>query len=101
MKISQLEETEIEHVNQSKVPIHNIGEERSVGFFNYEIGIRGKENVESASRKMILNKSNDLIDKKTNFAFRKFRTEAIKIKELKLQDKGFTEKDIINSQIKN
>ena len=27
----------IEYMNQSKVPIHNSGEERNVGFFNYEI----------------------------------------------------------------
>ena len=50
LRISQLEETEIEHMNQSKVPIHNIGEERNVRFFNYEIGILGGKNVESASR---------------------------------------------------
>ena len=59
---------------------------------------------------MILNKSSDLIDKKANVVFRKFRTEAIKIEELILkwsekmasfQEKGFTEKDIINLQLEN
>ena len=43
VRISQLEETEIEHMNQRKVPTHNIGEERNVGFFNYEIRTRGKK----------------------------------------------------------
>ena len=84
MKISQLETIEhIEHMTQSKVSIRNTGEERSVGFLNYEIGIRGKKYFESATRKMILNKSSDFTDKKANVVFRKFRTEAIKIKELK------------------
>ena len=43
MRISQLEETEIEHMNQRKVPTHKTGEERNVGFFNYEIRTRGKK----------------------------------------------------------
>lgn len=104
MKTSQLEQTEIEHINQSNVPIYNTVEERNVGFSNYEIGTRAKKNVESASQKMILNKSRDLIDKKDNAISCKFWREAIKIKELKLkwsekiaslQEKGFLEKDVI------
>ena len=78
VKISQLEETETEHMKQSKVPIHDIGEERSVWFFNYEIRIRRKKNVESASRKMIPNKSSDIIDKKANVDFPKFQTEQLR-----------------------
>ena len=39
LRLSQLEETDIGHMNQSKVPIHNIGEEGNVGFSNYKIGI--------------------------------------------------------------
>ena len=59
---------------------------------------------------MILNKSSDLIDKKDNVIFCKFRTEAVKMKELKLkwtekmaslQEKGFTEKDMINLKLEN
>ena len=34
LKISELDEKKIEDMNQSKVPVHNIGEERSEGFFN-------------------------------------------------------------------
>ena len=63
LRISQLGKTEIEHMNQSKVPIHSIREERNLWFFNYKTGIRGEKNVESASRKMILNKSSDLVGK--------------------------------------
>ena len=36
LKISQLEEAEIEHMNQGKVPTHKISEERIVRFFNYK-----------------------------------------------------------------
>ena len=59
---------------------------------------------------MILNKSSDSTDKKVNVFLCKFRTEAIKIKELKrkwcnkmasLQEKGFAEKDILNLTFQN
>ena len=43
LRISRLGETEIEHRSQSKVPVHNVGKERNVGFFNYEIEFRGKK----------------------------------------------------------
>lgn len=39
----------------------NLGEERSVGFDNYQIGIRGKQNLASASEKMVLSKAAGLI----------------------------------------
>ena len=42
--------------------VHNLNEERSVGFLNYELDIRGKQHLEAASRKMVLNKAADLID---------------------------------------
>ena len=57
---------------------------------------------------MILNKSGDLIEKKSYVAFRKFRSEAKEIKDLKLkwsekmvclQEKGFTEKDLLNLKL--
>ena len=41
LKLSTLNEDEVEKMN--KVQVHNIGKERSVGFFNYEIGFRGKK----------------------------------------------------------
>ena len=58
----------IEGVSQAKrrklvnAPIHILNEERSVGFINYEISIRGKQHLEAPSRKMIINKSSDILD---------------------------------------
>ena len=40
-----------------KVPIHNLAEKRSVGLVNYGIQLRGKDNISTVSRKVILNKS--------------------------------------------
>ena len=37
--------------------MHNLGEENTVGCVNYEIGIRGKANLESVSRKIVLNRT--------------------------------------------
>ena len=47
----------------SNAPIHNLNEERSVGFINYEISIRVKRFLETASRKMLINKRKDILDK--------------------------------------
>ena len=63
--------------------MHNIGEERSVRFFNHEICIRGKKNVESASRKMVLNKSYDIMSSARSF--RPFLPQANEIKLLKVK----------------
>ena len=63
LKIASVsEESEMKQLD--KVPIHNLCEERNVGVINYElhIRIREKENLESASKKMILNKSEDLLN---------------------------------------
>ena len=43
------------------VPIHNLIEERSVGLVNYGIQIRGKNNISTVSRNIVLNKSFDLL----------------------------------------
>jgi len=53
-----------ELIKLNKTSITNLGEERSVGSINYEISIRGRKNLEAASKKLILNKSFDLIEKK-------------------------------------
>ena len=44
-----------------KAPVTNLAEERSVGFINYELNLRGKEHLESVSKKMILSKGKDFI----------------------------------------
>ena len=46
LKIAELNEQQLQQLNN--VPIQNIGEERSVGLFNYEIGLRGKRNTDAA-----------------------------------------------------
>ena len=80
-KISILNEENIK--NLDNVQIHNLSEERSVGYVNYELGIPGKQNLEAASRKMVLNKSVDLITNSGD-KFKKFRKPAAEIKELKV-----------------
>ena len=55
----------LEEMDQYKVQVHNIGEERSVGLFSYDIRIKGKKNVET-SRKMILYQVSDLLKKQSN-----------------------------------
>ena len=60
-KISSATTEELERLNNTLT--HNLGEERSVGLINYELDIRGKSNLESSSRKLVLNKSFDLLEK--------------------------------------
>ena len=60
-------------------------EERSVGFINYEVAIRGKQHLEAASRKMTINKSIDIALKEEALDIRRFRKPAQEIKEIKTQ----------------
>ena len=54
------------------MPLHNLAEERNVGLTNYELDIRGKKNLESVSKKIVLNRSIDLIENADDFrAYRK------------------------------
>ena len=62
----------------------NLSKARSVGFIKFEIDIRGKQNLESAPRKMVLNKSAALAMKNLS-GFRKYRKPAAKTKEPKFQ----------------
>ena len=93
------------HLNQ--VQIHNLSQERSVGFVNFELEIRGKQNLESVSRKMVLNKSTDLTIN-DSFNFRKYRKPVVEIKELKfqwnqkmkvLEQSRFSQKEFISTNI--
>ena len=59
----------------NKASVHNLTKERSVGSTNNEINIRGKQNLESVSRNLILNKSFDLIENNLEH-FNKFRKPA-------------------------
>ena len=85
----------------------NLGEERNVGFLNYELDIRGKQNLEAASCKMVLNKSADLISKSVE-SFKTFRKPAAAIKEIRLawnkkmkemEEKGFSKADLKNKNL--
>ena len=105
-KISELNSKEISLLDRN-VPTHNLGEERSVGFINYEIGIRGKRNLESASKKMVINKSSDLIEGSKN-DFRKFRKQANEIDKIKknwnekmkkLAEDGYNQKENENIRL--
>ena len=69
----------------SKAPVHNLNEERSVAFINYEISIWGKRFLETASRKMLTNKSKDILDKTDPSEMKKYIMPAKEIKEIKLQ----------------
>ena len=55
LKVSEVDETKKRKLIQ--VPVHNMNEERSMGFINYELNIRGKQNLDSASKKMVINKN--------------------------------------------
>ena len=60
LKISAVSKEELSTLDKN-VQVHNIGEERNVGMINYELSIRGKDNLESTTRKVVLNKSSDLM----------------------------------------
>ena len=83
LKVSCIDD--IKRKKLEKAPTHNLNEERSVGFINYELQIRGKANLESASKKMVLNKSMDYLENAEPNEIRKFRKPAQEIKKLKLE----------------
>ena len=93
--------------NLNQVQNHNLSQERSVGFVNFELEICGKQNLESVSRKMVLIKSADLTIN-NSFDFRKYRKPAVEIKELKfqwnqkmevLEQSRFSQKEFISTNI--
>ena len=63
-------------------PVHNLGEERSVGMINYELNLRGRKNISSCSENLVLNKSEDLIRAKFD-QLKNFRKQAQEIKMIK------------------
>ena len=60
LKIASASDDVLEKLNT--VPVHNLGEERSVGLVNYKMNIYGKRNLDTVSRSVILNKSSDLLE---------------------------------------
>ena len=84
LKISSItDETKRRKLNNTAV--HNLNEERSVGFINYEVQIRGKQCLESASKMMVINKSSDLLQNADPKEMKQFRKPAQEIKEIKMQ----------------
>ena len=55
LKIANVDDETLDKMDKF-VPVHNLGEERNVGMVNYEIDIRGKRNLASASRKIVINR---------------------------------------------
>ena len=101
-KISTANEAKRQKLNQA--PVHNLNEERSVGWVNQELDVRGKCFLESVSKKLVINKGIDLINEET-LKLSNFRKPAKEIKEAKLQwslkvkeqlEKGFTDKEVAN-----
>ena len=106
MKVSDATEEEMEKLN--KTTVHNLAEERSVGSINNELKNRGKGNLECASRKLILNKSFDLLEKRQSKDYLKFRKPAQAVSALKAdwKDKmqsmeigAFAEKEKVNMHL--
>ena len=59
MKIFNADAVTLEKVDEF-VQVHKILEERNVGETNYELKIQARENLNNASRKMVLNKCGNL-----------------------------------------
>ena len=100
LKVSSVSQQKKQKLQQA--PVHNLNEERSVGSVNYEIQIRGKKNLNSVSKKIIINKGKDLLEAVNPNDMKKFRKAAAAIKELKLdwskevqkqQEQAFSEKE--------
>ena len=103
LKIATVSESEMEKLD--KVPVHNLGEERSIGFVNFELHIRGRQNLECVSKKMVLNKSSDILQKMDKTRLYMFRKPSEDIKEIRLewnekmkqyQQQGYSQKEALN-----
>ena len=82
LKLYDLDDEKINQLNQ--VQIQNLSKEQSVAFVNYELDLPEKQNLESVSRKMVLNKSADLTIKNSSY-MRMYKKPAVAINELKFQ----------------
>ena len=104
-KISTATPEELEMLDTYVDP-HNIGAERDVGSFNYACTVRvGSRNLESASRKVVIKSSADVLDRVSPGEFRKYKPQSKEIESIKvtwnekmrkLQEKGYQEKDLLN-----
>ena len=92
----------------NKASVHHLGEERSVGSVNYELGISGKGNLEASSKKLLINKSFGLLEKTGKLSeYRSYKKASQDIQAMKLEcnemrrmDKeGNLKKDVDNNHI--
>ena len=76
-----------------------------MGMDNYELSTRGKQNLETVSRKLVLNRSAELIQNKSMLPFPMYWKAAKEINEIclkslektnELKKKGFDAKDALN-----
>ena len=100
LKVSEVDGAKRQKLRQA--PVHNLNEEGSVGFVNYEIHVRRKKNLSSVSTKMVINKSMETFQGADPTDIRQYRKPAAALKELKLdwskrvqeqQLEAFTEKE--------
>ena len=106
-KIATATVEKLEKLN--KASVHHLGEERSVGSVNYELGISGKGNLEASSKKLLINKSFGLLEKTGKLSeYRSYKKASEDIQAMKLEwnekmrrmDKeGNLKKDVDNNHI--
>ena len=103
-KISEMNADKITLLYKN-VQVHNTGEELNVGMDNYELSTREKQNLETVSRKLVLNRSTELIQNKSMLLFPMYWKAAKEIKEIclkllektdELKKKGSDAKDALN-----
>ena len=82
LKISTLESSK--HCKLNQAPVHNPNEDRSIAWVNHEINISGKKYLKSVSRKMVINKSVDLLHKADLNELKKYIKPAAEIKQVKI-----------------
>ena len=95
-----------------KAPVTNLAEQQSVGYINYKLkNIRGRKQLESAPKKMVIKKSFDLIEKSyqedSAMSMSKYVKPAKVIREIKLewnerlkkqQAEGYSARELINTK---
>ena len=100
--------TEEEKIKLQNTPIHNLREENSVGYINYELDIRGNKNLEATSKKMVIKKNLDLVKDSISsgtLKVKQFQKPARVIKDIKFKwnekvkkqaEDGYTQKELLN-----
>ena len=87
-------------------PVHNLDAERSVGFINYELSIRGSKQLSSASSTQVECAAHDLIDNTVPGSYKEYSKVAKYVipelclkwaaKQEDLKKKGLVDKEIAN-----